>query len=447
MSTKYGKLFKNKNYCKDLASTVVNRFGDSVDAIASSWIVYELTGQAAWSAIIYAINRLPTIFVTPLVGPWVENHCKKNIMIITDIIRAICVGIMATGLMMGFLNAPLIGLLSLVISTAEAFRSPAGTAMFPMIVDKESYNEAISLNTSISSITELVGTGMAAAIIALIGSSGAIYLDMVTFILSALFIAWMKLPKEELKKEATASVSGYIHELKDGFKYCAGKKILVVFAFVALFLNGILVPINSLQTPIMTEVLKGGPELLSIMGITITVSTLLGSLLFPSIRKFLTGKASIIMMIGLIVMFYIGLVAAQPLYEKRFGAAIVLIVLCASLGFGVALGNMYISVEMFNVIDKSYLARVSGIGGAISCAITPVAAFIIGIVVKFTSTQTILIIAGIIAFLFGIYMLTTGSKAIEEAEAEMKQKNAQSKEMADAISDTEEGHKNPEPVC
>ena len=424
MSTKYGKLFKNANYRKDLASTIVNRCGDSVDAIASSWIVYELTGQAAWSAIIYAINRLPTIFVTPLVGPWVENHSKKNIMIVTDLIRAVCVGVMATGRMMGFLSAPLIALLSLVISTDEAFRTPAGTAMFPMIVDKESYNEAISLNTSISSITELVGTGLAAAIIAFIGSSGAIYLDMVTFILSALFIAWMRLPKEELKKEATSSVSAYMHELKDGFVYCKSKKILVVFAFVALFLNGILVPINSLQTPIMTEVLKGGPELLSILGITITITTLLGSLLFPYVRKFLSGKVSIIMMIALIVVFYEGLVIAQPFYNTRFGAAIVLTLLTAALGFGVALGNMYVSVEMFNVIDKSYLARVSGIGGAISCAITPVAAFIIGIVVKFTSTKAILVIAGIIAALFGIYMIVSGSKAIDEAEAEQKEKKA-----------------------
>ena len=428
MSTKYGKLFKNANYRKDLASTIVNRFGDSVDAIASSWIVYELTGQAAWSAIIYAINRLPTIFVTPLVGPWVENHNKKSIMIITDLIRAVCVSIMATGLMMGFLSAPLIALLSLVISTAEAFRSPAGTAMFPMIVDKESYNEAISLNTSISSIAELVGTGMAAAIIALIGSSGAIYLDMVTFILSALFIAWMKLPAETFNKESTSSVSAYLHELKDGFVYCKTKKILVVFAFVALFLNGILVPINSLQTPIMTEVLKGGPELLSILGLTITITTLLGSLLFPYVRKFLSGKISIIMMIALIVVFYIGLVAAQPLYATKYGAAIVLTLLSAALGFGVALGNMYVSVEMFNVIDKSYLARVSGIGSAISCAITPVAAFIIGIVVKFTSTQTILIIAGIIAAMFGVYMMASGSKAIDEAEQEQKTKKAQAAE-------------------
>jgi len=425
MSTKYGKLLKNKNYCKDLASTIVNRFGDSVDAIASSWIVYELTGQAAWSAIIYAINRLPTIIVTPLVGPWVENHSKKKIMIITDLIRALCVGIMATGLLMGFLNAPLIALLNLIISTVEAFRTPASTAFFPMIVEKDSYNEAISLNSSASSVTELVGTGLAAVIITLVGSSGAIYLDMATFIISALLIASMKLPEETLNTKATSSPSAYFAELKNGFLYCKGKKILVVFAMVALFLNGILVPINSLQTPIVTEVLKGGPELLSIFGLAVTISMLLGSLLFPFFRKFLNGKTTIVMMIALIVTFYLGLVAATPLYDTRFGSAITLALLTTALGLGISLGNMYISVEMFNVIDKSYLARVSGIGAAISSGITPVTAFIIGIVVKFSSTRAIMIIAGVIAFLFGIYMLTTGTKVIEEAEKQNIEKNAQ----------------------
>ena len=135
MSFKYGKLFRNPNYRKNLASTIVNRFGDSVDAIASS-------------------------------------------------------------------------------------------------------------------ITELIGTGLAAAIIALIGSSGAIYLDMATFVISALLIAWMKIPAETLNTKVSSSAGAYFKELKDGFVYCKGKKILVVFAYVALFLNGILVPINSLQTPI-----------------------------------------------------------------------------------------------------------------------------------------------------------------------------------------------------
>ncbi|MBQ5375577.1 MAG: MFS transporter, partial [Lachnospiraceae bacterium] len=81
MKVAYKELFANRNFRKDWAASMINRFGDSIDAIASSWIVYELTGEASWSAIIYAINRLPTIFLTPLAGPWVERHNKKSIMV------------------------------------------------------------------------------------------------------------------------------------------------------------------------------------------------------------------------------------------------------------------------------------------------------------------------------------------------------------------------------
>jgi DHA3 family macrolide efflux protein-like MFS transporter len=141
------------------------------------------------------------------------------------------------------------------------------------------------------------------------------------------------------------------------------------------------------------------------------------------------------MMIALIITFYLGLVGASPLYETRYGAAITLLLLSTALGFGISLGNMYINVEMFNVIDRSYLARVSGIGSAISVGITPVTAFVISIVVKLTSTKVILVMAGVVAFLFGMYMLTSGTKAIVEAERENKESSAlaDEKSCADKI--------------
>ncbi|MCR5031788.1 MAG: MFS transporter, partial [Lachnospiraceae bacterium] len=141
-NNRYKDLLSNRNYTKDLAAALINRFGDSIDAIASSWIVYEITGKASWSAVIYALNQLPSVFITPLAGPLVEQWEKKKVMVLTDVIRAICVGIMATGLLFGFLSAPLIAVLTLVISTAEAFRVPAGTAMMPMLVKKEEYAHA-----------------------------------------------------------------------------------------------------------------------------------------------------------------------------------------------------------------------------------------------------------------------------------------------------------------
>lgn len=62
----YKDIFKQKEYMKMMVAALINRFGDSIDAIASTWIVYELTGSAVWSAVIFGVNKVPSVFVTPL---------------------------------------------------------------------------------------------------------------------------------------------------------------------------------------------------------------------------------------------------------------------------------------------------------------------------------------------------------------------------------------------
>ena len=44
----YKDVFRQKEYLKMIFAALINRFGDSIDAIAYTWIVYELTGNAAW---------------------------------------------------------------------------------------------------------------------------------------------------------------------------------------------------------------------------------------------------------------------------------------------------------------------------------------------------------------------------------------------------------------
>ena len=68
----YRDIFRQTEYMKIMIAALINRFGDSIDAIASTWIVYEITGNAALSAIIYGVNNLPSVLITPLAGAWVE---------------------------------------------------------------------------------------------------------------------------------------------------------------------------------------------------------------------------------------------------------------------------------------------------------------------------------------------------------------------------------------
>lgn len=74
----YKEIFAQKEYMKSVIASVINRFGDSVDAIASTWIVYELTSNAMWSALIYGMNTLPTVLVTPFAGAFVEKKKQEN---------------------------------------------------------------------------------------------------------------------------------------------------------------------------------------------------------------------------------------------------------------------------------------------------------------------------------------------------------------------------------
>src|SRR5699024_4807044 len=186
------RIFQNKNYVLLVLANTVNRFGDSVDSIVFTWLTYSLTGSAAFSALVFAANRLPTVFLQPVAGALLERRKKKNVMVVSDLLRALLVGYLLFRLLTG-LPAPVeMVIFTLLISTVEAFRQPAGGSILPMIVDKEQYNEAVSYQSGCSSAAELVGLGAGALIIGTLGNAGAVLVDVLTFVISAALLSCMK---------------------------------------------------------------------------------------------------------------------------------------------------------------------------------------------------------------------------------------------------------------
>ena len=400
----YKEIVKQKDYMKIVSASVVNRFGDSVDAIASTWIVYEITGNATWSAIIYAMNMLPTVFVTPLAGAFVEQRSKKWIMVITDIIRALCVAFIATGYLTGFLEGWHILITTFLISVAEAFRGPASAALTPLVLKPEYYDYGMSLSMSLTSIVELIGMGAAAGIIAIIGSAGAIYVDMGTFLISALIITTVKV-KESLRKEAKEKKSSYGKELKEGFGYLIKLKPLIIVCILAMFLNGVLVPLNSLQAPLVGEILHGNSGILSVLGLSFSLSMLFGTITYPKLVKYLNLKRLIVMVGLAAALFYMGVVACKPLYVYAWGAYAVIILFSAILGYIIAVTNAYFSVAFMKLVDQDYMARCQGIFTGLIVAVNPITAFLVSVLTGFASTEAVFLISGAFAILFIIGIL------------------------------------------
>lgn len=402
----YKDIFRQKEYMKMIMAALINRFGDSVDAIASAWIVYEITNNAAWSAIMYGINRIPSIVVTPLAGAWVEGRNKKRIMVVTDIIRAVCVAVVATGYLLEVLNVGILVATTVIISTMEAFRGPANTALTPKILEKEYYEYGMSLMSTLCSVVELIGMGIAASIIALIGTAGAIYVDVVTFLLSAFIIVTVNTKEQDLRKQKF-NVKEYLHTLQDGFSYARKEKIVLFFCGIVIYLNAVLVPLNSLQAPLAGEILGAGAEILSILGISVTLGMLLGTMVYPLLAKRMNAKGYLALCCSGIGLYYVGFVVCQPLYENGwflYGYVAVSSFLCGTV---VSIFNTFLNVELVKMINEEYLARTASIMSSLSVISVPVVSFLISLVTAMVSTEWLFIIAGVLAAIAGPFFINS----------------------------------------
>lgn len=407
----YKDIFHQKEYMKMIIAALINRFGDAVDAIASTWIVYEITGSATWSVIIFGINKVPSVLVTPFAGAWVEGRNKKSIMVITDIIRAICVAIVATGYLFGFLNAWLLSLTTLVISTVEAFRGPANTALTPKILDERYYEYGMSLMSTICSLVELIGTAIAAGIIALIGTAGAIYVDMITFLLSAIIILSVNTKEQNLQKQKF-DVTEYWNTFVDGLSYVKQDKVILFFCGTAVFLNAMLVPIDSLQAPLVSDILKGGAEVLSVLGIALTLGMMTGTVFFPTLGKILKGKGLLFLCCMGIGLYYIGFIVCEPFFDNmvfRYAYVAGSSFLC---GMVISLFSTYINVEFVKKIDEAYLARAAGIMSSLSMASIPLASVLVGLLTAVVKIEWLFSVTGILAIVLCPFFLK--SKVIKE---------------------------------
>lgn len=399
----YRDVFTQKEYIKNMSANLISRFGDSVDSIAYTWLVYQITGSAAWSAIIFAMNRIPSVVVQPFAGALVEGMNKKKLMALTDAIRAIIVAVLAVLYIFGLVSPWIMLLFTLIISTVEAFCLPASTAILPRLLKEEYYEFGTALSSSLSTVVELIGLGMAGVIIGLFGIETAIFIDAATFLCSCLIRLTLKIKEENLHKGKFAAKE-YLTTLKEGLVYMKGKPVIWNYCILAVFANAILVPFNALQSPLVSEVMGQGETLLSVMGIAVVAGMGIGSFLYPYISR-KTSTRGLIVAGGVFLGIAVGMFSLGTFVNTRIVAAYGLTVICSLLmGLSASIVNAHLSVHFIKAVAQDYLARTVAILGAAASAATPVTSLLISALVEKLSTAQIMLWSGGLCVILFLYV-------------------------------------------
>ena len=391
----YKDVFTQKEYLKHIVANSISRFGDSIDAIAFTWLVYAITGSAAWSAIVFAINQLPSVLIQPFVGPVIEGMNKKKVMIITDFIRGgIIIGLVILYLT-EYLNPWVLLLFTFCNSTVEAFSMPAFTAVVPKIIEEKYYTYGTALSSTISTIVQLAGTAAGGVIIGVWGVEIAILIDGVSFFAAGLLRTFLRLDEKNLRK-GKLEFKEYFETLKEGAVYIKKQPVIYNFCLMAIITNAILVPINSLQTPLITEVMGQGSELLSVFSMAMFIGMLIGSVVFPLIMEKMQVRTVVVITgisIGSTFFLY-----TMGIYVQGNIVAIYLLTMIASviLGISTSMLSSVLNVQFMKVVSQEYLARVAAIFSAGACAATPIVSMLVSVVSTQLTVLQIFFISGIL---------------------------------------------------
>lgn len=400
----YKEVLHQRDYMKLLIANTISRFGDSIDSVAFIWLVYLITKSASWSAIMMAINYLPTVLLQPFTGTLVEGMDKKKIMVITDFVRAFAVSGLAILYILNMVTPLTLVILTLIISTSEAFTQPASSALTPRLLSKELYNIGASLSGTLTSVVQLIGLACAGVIIGFLGIQAAILIDGVTFLLSAVITLFLSYQEKDLRFCGFGSKE-FFQNFKEGISYAMKNEIIRNVLIIAVILNGVLVPANAFQAPLVKSVLQQGSQLISIMGITMVIGMMIGSSIFP----FLTDRFSVRQRIAIPAML-LGIYYVGTLGGLLFANQVAWVYFFAGVsnfigGLAVAVANATVSVMFMSTVDEKYMARVSGLMGSLAVAAMPVVSGICSLLALWISVPKMYVIGGTMCAIIGIVII------------------------------------------
>lgn len=225
-------LRNNRNFRQLWLGQVVSQMGDWFDTIALYTIILNLTGSGRDIGLLLVARFVPSFIFGPLSGVVADRFNRRTIMIVSDLLRALVV--------LGFLFVRradqlwIIYVLTVAQLALSTFFEPAKTAAIPSIV---SDRELVSAN-AIASVTWSVMLTLGAAIGGLVtgwfGTDVAFVLDGLTFLLSAVLIARIRIPKTEPRKKTKLTVSGAlgITETLEGARYVKNRPRVLALLLV-----------------------------------------------------------------------------------------------------------------------------------------------------------------------------------------------------------------------
>jgi MFS family permease len=365
----------------------VSLVGDGVYFVALAWQVYDLSGSPTALSIVGVAWTLPLALFVLLGGVVTDRVERRWVMIAADLVRAFAVAVIGVLSVTGVVELWHLVVMAAVFGTGEAFFGPAFSSIVPQIVPRELLLQANALDQFVRPLGfMLLGPALGGWIVATLGPGEAFLLDALTFVVSALALAFLH-PRPLAPREGPSSL---LRDLREGFTFVRSRPWLwATLVAAAIFLLAYWGPIDVLVPYRVRNELGGGADdyglILAFGGLgSIAAALLVG-------RRGLPGRE-------LTFAYFAWALGSLALVGLGVGTAVWQL-----------MGFMFVESALFTAgivvwgtlmqthVPGALLGRVSSLDWFVSTSLVPISFALTGPVSGALGVQTTLVLAGVVA--------------------------------------------------
>lgn len=324
------RALRHRNYRLFFAGQSLSLVGTWITRIATGWLVYRLTGSSLLLGIVGFCGQLPTLFLAPVAGVFVDRWNRHRVLVVTQVLSMLQSLALAVLALAGIITVAEVLVLQVFQGVINAFDTPARQAfVVTMIEDRADLPNAIALNSTMVNASRVLGPSIGGVLIAAVGEGWCFMVDAISYLAVIASLLAMRVPRSAPRLTETRVTE----ELRAGFRYVTRfapiRTVLILLAVVSTM--GM--PYAVLMPAVAAKRLHGGPHTLGLLMTASGVGALCGAVYLAS-RSSVVGLGRVIVVAS--GMFGVGLVAFG--LSRSLGLSL-LTLLVVGAGFMVSLAS------------------------------------------------------------------------------------------------------------
>jgi MFS family permease len=389
-----GRALRHRNFRLFFTGQSLSLIGTWLTKVATSWLVYRLTGSAWLLGVVGFAGQIPTFLLAPLAGVLVDRWNRHRVLVATQALAMVQSALLAALALGGVIQVWEIIALNVMQGLIDAFDMPARQSMIVrMVDDRADLPNAIALNSSMVNGGRLLGPAIAGVLIAAVGEGWCFFIDALSYaaVLASVLMMTVDLPP------AAPRTAHVLKDMADGFRYVSGfapiRALLLLLAVSGVAGR----PFAVLLPVIAHEVMHGGAGTLGFLQATAGVGALAGAL-YLAWRTSVLGLGRVVAISA--AAFGVGLVAFSRAHALWLAAPMLLVA-----GTGMMLQTAASNTIIQTIVAEDKRGRVMSILAMSLFGTVPIGSLIAGALAARIGAENTLLIGGAICVLAAVWFV------------------------------------------